>query len=40
MATHLGYDVFAEPLPQNVTELGPNGDHYVLSPRSATLNLR
>jgi hypothetical protein len=27
MATHLGYGVFvSEPIPQNVTELVPNGD--------------
>jgi hypothetical protein len=41
MAAHLGYEVFiAEPIPQNVTELVPNGDHYMWSPQSTTLILR
>lgn len=34
----LGYDVFiAEPIPQNVTELVPNGDRRMFSPLSITL---
>ena len=38
MATQLGYEVFiAEPIPQNVTELVPNGDRYMWSPQSTTL---
>ena len=38
MSTHLGYDVFvADPIPQNVTQLLPNGDRPVWSPLSTTL---
>ena len=38
MATQLGYEVFiAEPIPQNVAELVPNGDRYMWSPQSTTL---
>ena len=38
MAAHLGYEVFiAEPIPQNVSELVPNGDRYMWSPQSTTL---
>jgi glyoxylase-like metal-dependent hydrolase (beta-lactamase superfamily II) len=37
-STTLGYDVFvAEPIPQNVTELVPNGDRRMFSPLSITL---
>lgn len=35
---NLGYEVFiAEPIPQNVTELVPNGDRRMFSPLSITL---
>jgi len=38
MAAYLGYDVFiAEPIPQNVPDPVPNGDHYMWSPQSTTL---
>src|SRR5262249_29115640 len=38
MSTTLGYEVFiAEPIPQNVTELVPNGDRRMFSPLSITL---
>src|SRR6201993_53823 len=38
MSTHLGYDVFvAEPIPQNVSQLLPNGDRPIWSPLSTTL---
>jgi len=38
MSTTLGYDVFiAEPIPQNVTDLVPNGDRRMFSPLSVTL---
>jgi len=35
LSTTLGYDVFiAEPIPQNVTELVPNGERRMFSPVS------
>jgi glyoxylase-like metal-dependent hydrolase (beta-lactamase superfamily II) len=38
MSTHLGYDIFvAESIPQNVTQLLPNGDRPIWSPLSTTL---
>ncbi|WP_067677685.1 MBL fold metallo-hydrolase [Nocardia miyunensis] len=38
MATNLSYDVLiADPIPQNVDALVPNGDHYMWSPQSTTL---
>jgi glyoxylase-like metal-dependent hydrolase (beta-lactamase superfamily II) len=38
ISTTLSYDVFiAEPIPQNVTELVPNGDRRMFSPLSITL---
>ena len=38
VSTNLGYDVFiAEPIPQNVTELVPNGERRMFSPLSITL---
>jgi glyoxylase-like metal-dependent hydrolase (beta-lactamase superfamily II) len=38
MSTHLGYDIFvAESIPQNVTQLLPNGDRPMWSPLSTTL---
>lgn len=38
MAARLGYEVFiAAPIPQNVSELVPNGDRYMWSPQSTTL---
>ena len=38
MSTHREYEVFiAEPIPQNVTDLIPNGDRPVWSPLSTTL---
>jgi glyoxylase-like metal-dependent hydrolase (beta-lactamase superfamily II) len=38
MSIDLGYDVFvSEPIPQNVTELVPNGDRPMWSPLSTTL---
>jgi glyoxylase-like metal-dependent hydrolase (beta-lactamase superfamily II) len=38
MSTHLGYDVFiAEPIPQNTSDLVPNGDRRMFSPLSITL---
>jgi len=38
MSTTLGCDIFiAEPIPQNVTELVPNGDRRMFSPLSITL---
>jgi len=38
MTTALGYDVhIAEPIPQNVAELVPNGDRRMFSPLSVTL---
>jgi glyoxylase-like metal-dependent hydrolase (beta-lactamase superfamily II) len=38
MQTNLSYDVFvADPIPQNVTELVPNGDKREFSPLSITL---
>jgi len=38
LSTTLGYDVFiAEPIPQNVTELVPNGERRMFSPVSITL---
>lgn len=38
MSQHLSYDVYvADPIPQNVTELVPNGDKREFSPLSITL---
>jgi glyoxylase-like metal-dependent hydrolase (beta-lactamase superfamily II) len=38
MSTHLGYEIFvAEPIPQNLTQLLPNGDRPMWSPLSTTL---
>jgi glyoxylase-like metal-dependent hydrolase (beta-lactamase superfamily II) len=38
MSTHLGYDIFvADLIPQNVTQLLPNGDRAMWSPLSTTL---
>jgi glyoxylase-like metal-dependent hydrolase (beta-lactamase superfamily II) len=38
MPAQLGYDVFvAEPIPQDVTALVPNGDRFMWSPLSTTL---
>jgi glyoxylase-like metal-dependent hydrolase (beta-lactamase superfamily II) len=38
MSTHLGYDIFvADPIPQNVTQLLPDGDRPMWSPLSSTL---
>ncbi|HVQ98593.1 MAG TPA: MBL fold metallo-hydrolase [Mycobacterium sp.] len=38
MTTDLGYEVsIALPIPQNVTEIVPNGDRYMWSPQSTTL---